>query len=147
MAVCSYALELGSIGQPEPNAHIAPGTAFNFSYNIRADYCMSSYGYSVYLITDVPTGLAPSAQFMNGYFLGHFEGENYPAVPTPTNPAPPQLTMPDFSQPEGGFGGGMSSSNATFYLTVLEEWDDCGGALGRRFSLAYNPIVYNATDS
>ncbi|OBZ71739.1 hypothetical protein A0H81_08753 [Grifola frondosa] len=135
----------GTIAAPAPGTAIAPGAAFNFSYNAHGDYCISSYAFSVYLVTEVPTALAPSEEFMSGYFFGRFDTANYPAVPYPTNPAPPQLTMPDLSISPGGFGAGESASNATFQLAVLEEWDDCGGALGRKISLATTPIIYNAT--
>ena len=73
--------------------------------------------------------------------------------------------MPNFAEGQGGFGSGKSASNATFYLTVMEEWDDCGvsrsrrvlselilivllkGAIGRKIAVVNTPIVYNATQS
>ena len=58
------------------------------------------------------------------------------AMPYPTNPAPSNLTMPNFAEGQGGFGTGKTASNATFYLTVLEEWDDCG--VSRHRSLLSN---------
>ena len=115
----------GTIDLPHPGTHISPGSSFNFSYTIRGDYCTSSYAYSVYLITDVPTSAAPSDVFAGGYFFGRFDAENYPAVPHPTNPAPAQLVMPDFSKPQGGWGAGQAASDKTFQLAVLEEWDGC----------------------
>ncbi|KZT11903.1 uncharacterized protein LAESUDRAFT_719846 [Laetiporus sulphureus 93-53] len=135
----------GTISEPASWTKIAPGATFNFSYNIRADYCKSSYAYSVYLVTEQPSSLAPADLFMSGYYYGRYDAENYPAVPYPTNPAPPNLTMPDFSRAQGGFGGGKTASNATFYMTVLEEWDTCEGTVGRMIGMASNPIIYNAT--
>ena len=115
----------GTIDLPHPGTHISPGSSFNFSYTIRGDYCTSSYAYSVYLITDVPTSAAPSDVFAGGYFFGRFDAENYPAVPYPKNPAPPSLTMPDFSKAQGGWGAGQAATDQTFQLAVLEEWDGC----------------------
>ena len=117
----------GQIVLPLPDTHIAPGAAFNFSYDIRADYCTSTYAYSVYLVTESPSAASPAASevFMGGHFFGRFDAENYPAVPNPTNPAPPQLVMPNFSQPEGGWGSGQAASDKTFTLAVVEEWDGC----------------------
>ncbi|KAH9941062.1 hypothetical protein B0H21DRAFT_753431 [Amylocystis lapponica] len=137
----------GTITAPVANTTIAPGSAFNFTYNIHADYCTSSYAYSVYLVTDPPSSMAPSGQFMNGYFFGRYDAANYPAVPNPKNPAPAQLTMPDFSKPQGGFGGSQTCSNCTFHLMVMEDWDNCEGTVGRYISLASIPVVYNATTS
>ncbi|KAI0714042.1 hypothetical protein C8T65DRAFT_707786 [Cerioporus squamosus] len=138
---------MGEISLPQPGTQIAPGASFNFSYEIRGDYCTSSYAYSVYLITDVPTSAAPSDVFMGGYFFGRFDAPNYPAVPYPKNPAPPSFTMPDFSKSQGGWGAGQAASDKTFQLAVLEEWDSCDptGPVGRKISLAAVPIVYNAT--
>lgn len=46
------------------------------------------------------------------------------AVPYAKNPAPAQLTMPDFSKSPGGFGAGQSASNVNFTLLVVEEYAD-----------------------
>ena len=115
----------GTILLPQPGTQIAPGALFNFSYDIRGDYCTSSYAFSVYLVTDVPTSAAPADVFMGGFFFGRFDAPNYPAVPYPTHPAPAQLVMPDFSQPQGGWGAGQSASDQTYQLAVIEEWDGC----------------------
>ncbi|CCM03550.1 uncharacterized protein FIBRA_05686 [Fibroporia radiculosa] len=137
----------GTISAPAPYTVITPGGIFDFFYNINADYCKSSYAYSVYLATELPTSMSPSNQFMSGYYFGRYDAENYPAVPYPTNPAPPNLTMPNFAQPQGGFGGGNPATNATFYVLVLEEWDDCEGTIGRKIAMTANPIIYNATST
>ncbi|GBE85067.1 hypothetical protein BKA93DRAFT_733296 [Sparassis latifolia] len=135
----------GTISAPAPYTPVAPGSAFNFSYNAHADYCISSFSFTAYVITEPPTSLIETGDFMGGYTFGTYQEENYPAVPWPTNPPPSQLTMPDFSTVESGWGRGFNCTNCTFYITVLEEWDDCAGALGRKFGLASVPVIYNAT--
>ncbi|ETW81690.1 hypothetical protein HETIRDRAFT_317551 [Heterobasidion irregulare TC 32-1] len=137
----------GVIVAPINGTSIMPGEVFDFKYNAHADYCMSSYNYSVWLVTDKPTMFMPSETFMTGHLFGTFQEANYPGtpVPYPSNPPPSQLVMPVLSQPQGGFGSGQSAANATFYLMVWEEWDSCDGALGTKISLSMNNIVYNAT--
>lgn len=68
----------GTISAPTVGQHIAPGSFFDFSYHIRADYCISTYAFSVWLLTTEPTSLAPAANFVDGYFFGRFEAENFP---------------------------------------------------------------------
>ncbi|EIM85947.1 uncharacterized protein STEHIDRAFT_26719, partial [Stereum hirsutum FP-91666 SS1] len=133
------------ISAPVEGTVIAPGQAFDFSYGIHADYCSSSYNYSVWLMTEMPQAFSPSPTFMTGYLFGTYDAANYPAVPYATNPAPAQLTMPDLSQDQGGWGSGASATNATFYVMVWEEWASCDASLGKRISLAMNSIIYNAT--
>ncbi len=132
----------GDIVLPHPGTHIAPGAAFNFSYEIRGDYCTSSYAYSVFLVTDTPTAFAPSDVFMGGHFFGRYDAPNYPAVPYPKNPAPAQLTMPNFSQSQGGWGSPQSASDKTWQLAVIEEWDGCDATVSVVFPciLAPSPI-------
>lgn len=137
----------GVIVAPANGTAIAPGQAFDFTYNAHGDYCISSYNYSVWLLTEKPSGFAPSENFASGYFFGTFDEANYPAVPYAQNPAPAQLTMPDFSQNQGGFGAGQNASDVTVYVMVWEEWAQCEGALGKRISLALNNVIYNATSS
>ncbi|KAH9846348.1 hypothetical protein C2E23DRAFT_744291 [Lenzites betulinus] len=115
----------GQIELPTPYTHIAPGAAFDFAYLPSADYCRSTFAYSVWLITDVPSSFAPMDVFAAGTFFGRFDFPNYPAVPEPKNPAPPQLTMPDFSKSAGGFASTQTASNKTVQLVVLEEWSGC----------------------
>lgn len=88
------------------------------------------------------------------------------AVPYPQHPAPPNLTMPDFSKSPGGFGTGATCSDQTFYLAVFEEYSECAvsvdrvycgvfvltsrwrqGAVGNKISLAVVPLIYNATSA
>ncbi|KAH9936161.1 uncharacterized protein B0H18DRAFT_950544 [Fomitopsis serialis] len=146
LACAASVFAQGTIDQPVAWTSIMPNSVFNFSYSINADYCKSSYGFSVYIITETPTNMDPAQQWMNGYYLGHYDAENYPAVPYPTNPAPPNFTMPNFANSQGGFGAGKNASNATFNVMVMEEWDDCSGSLGRKIGLTMTPIVYNATE-
>ncbi|EIW59691.1 uncharacterized protein TRAVEDRAFT_121678 [Trametes versicolor FP-101664 SS1] len=122
----------GQIEQPAAGAHIAPGESFDFSYLPSADYCRSTYAFSVWLVTDVPASLAPMDVFMGGHFFGRFDFPNYPAVPYPKNPAPAQLTMPDFSKAPGGFGSPQTASDKTVQLAVLEEWAGCETDVRRR---------------
>ncbi|KAJ3726739.1 hypothetical protein FB446DRAFT_748504 [Lentinula raphanica] len=134
------------IDEPANGTAIAPGAAFNFSYLSIADYGTSAYNYTVWLFTSLPSSDAPSIQFASGYDLGKYAEPNYPGNPSPSNPPPAQLTMPDFSQPLGGFGAGYSVSNATFYLAVIEEYGDTSPTVpGRMLSVVMNSVLYNVT--
>lgn len=125
----------GQIELPQPGTVINPGQTFNFSYSIRGDYCVSSYAFSVYLISDVPESFTDSDVYSAGYYFGRYDAENYPAVPYPQNPAPPSFVMPDFSKSQGGFGAGRSASNQTLQFTVMEEWDDCDTTVSGRSAI------------
>lgn len=76
----------GQIEQPAAGAHIAPGESFDFSYLPSADYCRSTYAFSVWLVTDVPASLAPMDVFMGGHFFGRFDFPNYPGEHPDTSP-------------------------------------------------------------
>ncbi|KAJ7761574.1 hypothetical protein DFH07DRAFT_421590 [Mycena maculata] len=134
-----------AIISPADGTQIAPGAAFDFNYNSIADYGVSSYNYSVYLLTAPPTSFAPSATFAAGHYFGRFAEPNYPGNPNPSNTPPAQLVMPNFSIPPGGFGTGASATNATFYLAVFEEYANGAGSIGNLISFTANKIVYNAT--
>jgi hypothetical protein len=143
-AAFAVAQNPGTIEKPTEGTVIAPGAVFDFKYNIRADYSISSYAYSVWVFTEMPASFAPSDVWSTGYFFGRFDEANYPgksawsifmrgfvwltwlvsAVPYAYNPAPPNLTMPNFANAQGGFGSGKPATNATFYFAVLEEWAD-----------------------
>jgi hypothetical protein len=112
----------GIITSPASGTVINPGDSFNFSYNSRADYGITSLNYTVFLMTTSPTSLAPSADFATGHFFGRFAEPNYPGNPNPSNPPPVQLVMPDFALSPGGFGVGKAASNSAFYVVVLEEY-------------------------
>lgn len=73
--------------------------------------------------------------------LGHRVGidtidYNIIGNPDPKNLAPVQLVMPDFADSPGGFGAGESTSNATFYLVVMEEY--VTGAVSPHSQLRYS---------
>jgi len=139
----------GTISLPVPGTKVAPGGSFDFKYNPRADYGESSYDYHVWLVkTDsVSKTFAPLDVFATGYYFGKFDYPNYPAVPYATNPAPPQLTIPDWSKGLGGFGAGGSGSNVEYSLVVIEEWGNGNPSLGRNIGTAVTTIIYNATST
>ncbi|KAH7921322.1 hypothetical protein BV22DRAFT_1072503 [Leucogyrophana mollusca] len=139
----------GTITSPAIGTAIAPGAAFDFSYNTRADYGISSYNFTVWLWTGMPTAMS-SQQFATGHYFGRFAEENYPGAsrnPNPQNPVPSQLVMPNLADALGGFGAGASASDVEMYLVVIEEWASGQGSLGVRFSQTSNTIIYNATSS
>ena len=45
----------GLITVPPNGTQIAPGEAFQFTYNTRNDKCVSSYNYTVWLLTSLST--------------------------------------------------------------------------------------------
>ncbi|TCD62993.1 hypothetical protein EIP91_006152 [Steccherinum ochraceum] len=141
----ALAQEKGSITAPTPGQHIAPGQNFTFKYFGRADYGVSSYDYSVWLVnsTVFDKKLSFEDVFTNGWFFGRYDYANYPAVPYSTHPAPKQLSMPNFTKPQGGFGAGQTASKVNFTLLVIEEYADGGGSVGRKLGTAGVPIVYN----
>ncbi|TFK40523.1 hypothetical protein BDQ12DRAFT_711212 [Crucibulum laeve] len=134
-----------SIVYPAPGAVIMPGASFNFKYQSIADYGTSSYNYTVWLYTTPPADFAPLNNYASGYFFGRFAEPNYPGNPSPQNRAPKQLTMPNFAKLGGGFGAGSQVEDATFYLTVLEEYATQQGSVGYKISLVYNEVRYNVT--
>ncbi|KAJ7025343.1 hypothetical protein C8F04DRAFT_136651 [Mycena alexandri] len=137
----------GTIIEPADGTSIAPGETFAFSYDSMADFGVSSYNYTVWLFTSVPTSFAQSVDFAQGYYFGRFAEPNFPGNPSPKNIAPATLTMPDFSKNPGGFGTGASESNGHFALVVMEEYATGAGSVGSRLTLAINRIVYNATNT
>ncbi|KJA23994.1 hypothetical protein HYPSUDRAFT_136780 [Hypholoma sublateritium FD-334 SS-4] len=133
-----------TINEPANGTTINPGADFDFSYQSIADYETSSYNYTVWLYTSPPQGFSPSINYASGYYFGQYSEPNYPGNPNPPNRAPKRLNMPNFATLERGFGTGSHAHNATFYLTVLEEYAT-NGSLGYRISLAYNIVSYNGT--
>jgi len=71
----------GLIVSPANGSTIAPGAVFPFKYNAHADYCISSYNFSVWLLTDKPSHFSPSASFASGHYFGTYEEPNYPGEP------------------------------------------------------------------
>jgi hypothetical protein len=53
--------------------------------------------------------------------------------------------MPDLSKSLGGFGTGLSETNATVWLAVSELYQGCSPSFGGIFNLLYTPLIYNAT--
>jgi hypothetical protein len=73
----------GYITQPVNGTRVAPGASFAFKYNIRQDYCLSSLGYSVWLLTSEPnltTGIGPESEFGTGHFFGRWQDANLAGV-------------------------------------------------------------------
>lgn len=70
----------GVISAPAEGTVIAPGQAFDFAYGIHADYCSSSYNYSVWLMTEMPQAFSPSPTFTTGYLFGTYDAANYPGT-------------------------------------------------------------------
>ncbi|KAK7056896.1 hypothetical protein VNI00_002614 [Paramarasmius palmivorus] len=134
-----------AIISPANGTHIAPGAKFDFKYQIGAERGISSYNYHVWLVTDKPLHFSPELNWAGAFYLGTFANPNSPGNPKPKNPAPDQLTMPDFSQNPGGWGSGSFVSDATFYLAVFEEYSNGDPFVGHRISFVLNEIVYNAT--
>ncbi|EIN12882.1 hypothetical protein PUNSTDRAFT_60385 [Punctularia strigosozonata HHB-11173 SS5] len=138
----------GTITSPANGTAIAPGAPFDFKYNARGDYCLSSYNFTVWLATEPPTGgIGPDTSFMTGHYFGRFSQESYPTNPWPVNPPPAQLVMPNFSISPGGFGTGKTASDVPMYLAVVEEYLECGATLGVSMGVTWNNVVYNATIS
>ncbi|KAF7314473.1 hypothetical protein MKEN_00920300 [Mycena kentingensis (nom. inval.)] len=139
-------LQKGTIVSPANGTPISPGATFDFEYTTMADFGVSSYNYTVWLLTSAPsTVFAQSQNFAGGYFFGRFSQPNFPGNPDPKNPPPETLTMPDFSKNPGGFGVGAPMTNGAFSLVVMEEYASGDGSVGMRIALAMNKIVYNAT--
>ncbi|THV03896.1 hypothetical protein K435DRAFT_791468 [Dendrothele bispora CBS 962.96] len=135
----------GTIVLPTEGTVINPGQAFDFSYDARGDYGVTSYNYTVFLFTSTPGSFSPSEEFARGHFFGRFSNPNFPGNPNPSNPPPAQLIMPDFSKNPGGFGTGAVDSDGKFQIAVLEEYADGDGTVGLRMSLAMTSVVYNAS--
>ncbi|KAF8964344.1 hypothetical protein BDZ97DRAFT_1919035 [Flammula alnicola] len=134
-----------TINAPSNGTVIKPGATFDFSYQSIADYGTSSYNYTVWLFTSPPSEFVPLNNYAAGYYFGRYAQPNYPGNPNPPNPPPKQLTMPNFATLKKGFGSGAQAHNATFYLTVLEEYGTGTGSLGYRISLVFNRVLYNVT--
>ncbi|KAF2491349.1 hypothetical protein BU16DRAFT_565055 [Lophium mytilinum] len=134
-----------AIVSPASGTKIKPGATFAFEYRTAADYCVSSYNFTVWLDTQDPTSLYPSNTWARGVFLGEFALPNYPGNPYPRNLPPSNFTMPDFSISPGGFGVGSKVNDAHIKLLVLEEYQTCAGGLGNTIGFHYANLIYNAT--
>jgi hypothetical protein len=68
----------GTIVTPANGTVIKPNGAFDFDYKIRADYSISSYAYSVWLLTEIPGSFSSSDVWSTGHYFGRFDKANYP---------------------------------------------------------------------
>ncbi|KAL5519761.1 hypothetical protein ACEPAG_1421 [Sanghuangporus baumii] len=139
----------GTISSPVNGTAIMPGESFDFYYNAHSDYCVSSSNFTVWLLTSPPSslsGIMNGDAKVTGWYFGRFAYSSY-SDHYPPNPAPGQLTMPDFSKSVGVNSIGQSVSSTPMYLAVMEEWNVCEPTIGNQFSLAANVIMYNATNT
>ncbi|KAL1744440.1 hypothetical protein HDZ31DRAFT_64108 [Schizophyllum fasciatum] len=136
------------IAKPTANTAIQPNESFDFLYYSMSDYGRSAYNTSIWLFSTEVGSLQPDAKtdtLTTGHFFGRFSTGNYPGNPYPAHPVPTQLTMPDFSKNQGGFGSGKAAHDAPMYLAVFEEWADGSGTLGNKIAYVSTPIIYNGT--
>ncbi|KZT06497.1 uncharacterized protein LAESUDRAFT_736899 [Laetiporus sulphureus 93-53] len=137
----------GSIVEPSNYTAIAPGAVFDFVFD-SVNYCESGYEpITVWLFEQPPSidDMASDGTFQNGtylYYFGKWLINNFglPPMQTPPN----NLTMPDFS---AAAEGSQIFSNATFYLTVVETYEDCPGDIPYEYGFTSNVVIYNATSS
>ncbi|KAF1985694.1 hypothetical protein K402DRAFT_379006 [Aulographum hederae CBS 113979] len=139
----------GFITAPTNGTPIAPGASFPFTYNVRSDYCLTSYNYTVWMLTS-PVGFPPIvfSDLLTGVATGHYFGrwsQDSVSNPNPPNPPPRELVMPDFSERPGGFGSGTSVADLEVWLAVIEEYNYCQGIVGNHLSLTANYLWYNST--
>lgn len=81
-------VEHGSISQPEPGTHIAPGSQFAFTYRPHADYGISTFAYHVWLLDGAEGGIgSPVQSGLNGFYFGRFDYANYPGMLSPLFPS------------------------------------------------------------
>lgn len=77
-ASLALAQEAGTIGSPADGTVIKPNGVFDFQNNTRADYSTSSYAFSVWLLTETPSGFVSSDVWCTGHYFGRFDEANYP---------------------------------------------------------------------
>lgn len=140
----------GTITAPKNGTAVVPGKNFTFSYQPHADYATSTFAYHVWLLAAPPGThgagvLSLTTPNVSGFYFGRFDYANYPAVKYPKDPAPPQLTLPDFSKSPGGFASGAHASNLPMQLTIIEEWGNGEAIVGRQLSVASTTLIYNKT--
>lgn len=70
----------GTIVSPASGTVIMPGQPFNFVYQSRADYSVTSFNYTVWLFTSLPNSFSPTDAFSTGHFFGRFAEPNYPGL-------------------------------------------------------------------
>ncbi|KZT06494.1 uncharacterized protein LAESUDRAFT_759322 [Laetiporus sulphureus 93-53] len=140
----------GSIVAPANYTGIAPGAAFDFDYD-SVNVCESGYEpITVWLLEQAPSvdAMASDGTFEDGTYLYRFGEWLIPnfGLPAQQDPPPPpdNLTMPDFSS---AALGSYIFTNATFYLTIVETYENCPGYIPYEYGVTANVIVYNATTS
>lgn len=77
-ATLVLAADPGTIERPASGTVIKPGGVFDFQYWIRGDYSVSSYAFSVWLMTEKPGSFSPSEVWSTGHYFGRFDAPNYP---------------------------------------------------------------------
>jgi hypothetical protein len=90
----------GSIIQPANGTTIKPGQSFNFQYQPMSDYGVSSYNFTVYLFTQLPTGFASTQQWADAHYFGRYSLPNYPGEHSAVEPLRRKLTIFYHRQPE-----------------------------------------------
>jgi hypothetical protein len=75
----AYSTQSGIIS-PVNGTALKPGQSFDFLYDLHADYCMSSFNYTVWMFTSDPRkfGMGSDDAIGTGRFLGRFQQANYP---------------------------------------------------------------------
>jgi hypothetical protein len=81
LSLVSQSVGRGLITSPANGTAIKPGQSFNFSYEAHTDYCVSSFNYTVWLLTTNPATARLGLDNVFGYgrFLGRFAQESYPS--------------------------------------------------------------------
>ena len=67
----------GTISNPANGTVIMPGQTFDFLYNPRGDYCLSSYNITVWLLTSPPSSVL--AGTATGHYFGRYAYSSYPS--------------------------------------------------------------------
>lgn len=64
----------GTISKPDNGTSIMPGQPFDFFYNQRGDYCLSSMNFTVWLFTTPPESAlgAMTSGDVTGWYFGRF---------------------------------------------------------------------------
>lgn len=67
----------GTISSPVNGTVIMPGQSFDFLYNARGDYCLSSYNITVWLLTSAPSSIVDGTA--TGHYFGRYAYSSYPS--------------------------------------------------------------------
>ncbi|KZT07354.1 uncharacterized protein LAESUDRAFT_713795 [Laetiporus sulphureus 93-53] len=159
--------ETGTIVNPAVGTAIDPGASFAFNYSTN-NWCHQGYSlFTVWLTPgpDAPTyadvtstngnagdsvGILEEGTYL--YDFGEFVVNNFRRLadlaieagelPPTSTPPPAALTMPNLLELNG-----TSYSNATFYIAVVDTFQDCPPSVPIELGLTSHSIVYNATTS